>query len=133
MYIVFGSRVILHVSQTRECGMSSKPDTLELCEVDNIYVCEYVFAHVGVLDVREDKRAVVLNCDRICDIHGFAELLGGSVVSERVDWAVNEITSHSMLACLDAGGYYLHLNTLLLAHISYYRCARIRIFPLSNP
>jgi hypothetical protein len=41
-----------------------------------------VFAYKDVLDVREDKRVVVLNCDWMCDIHGFVELLGGSVVSE---------------------------------------------------
>jgi hypothetical protein len=52
MCVVFGSRVILHVSPTREYEMSSKHDRLELCEVDNIYVCEYVFAHVDVLDVQ---------------------------------------------------------------------------------
>jgi hypothetical protein len=52
---------------------------------------------VDVLDVREDKRAIVLDCDCMRDIHGFIELLGGSVVSERAGWAVNEITSYSML------------------------------------
>jgi hypothetical protein len=40
-----------------------------------------VFVYKDVLDVREDKRVVVLNCDWMCDIHGFVELLGGSVVS----------------------------------------------------
>jgi hypothetical protein len=43
----------------------------------------------------KDKGAIVLNRDWMCDIHGFVELLGGSVVSERAGWAVNEITSYS--------------------------------------
>jgi hypothetical protein len=85
--------------------------------------------------VREDERAVVFTCDRVRDVYRLVELLGGDVVSERasglgVKW--NYLAFHAKSAFLDARGSYFHLNTSLLAHISYHEGAHIRISPLSD-
>jgi len=56
-------------------------------------------------------------------------------VSERADLIItkwNHFTLYAKTALLDTGGFYLQLNTWFLAHISYHKCARIRISPLSN-
>ncbi|KAG1849019.1 hypothetical protein F4604DRAFT_1687553 [Suillus subluteus] len=66
-----------HFLVVLEYEMLSKRGRIELCEVDDTFVCEHIFAHVDVLDVREDERAVVLTCDWMGDIYGFVELLGG--------------------------------------------------------
>lgn len=71
-------------------------------------------AHVEVLDVRQSERAVVLACDWVGNIYKFVELV-----------------FHAKSDFLDAGGFYLHLNTSL-AHVSHHERACVRISPLSD-
>jgi hypothetical protein len=84
-------------------------------------LCEHVFADVDVFDVREDERATVLASHGVRDIYGFVELLGEYVMNELaralgLKW--DYLALHAEGASLDAGGFYLYLNTWSLTQLS---------------
>jgi hypothetical protein len=109
------------ISNTGIWNVAHTRDRLELCEVDAASLCEHVFADVDVFDVREDECAAVFSRHGVRDIYGFVQLLGGDVMNELAralgsKW--NYLALHAEGAFLDAGGFYLHLNTRSLTQVS---------------
>jgi hypothetical protein len=76
---------------------------------------------VDVFDVREDECAAMFARHGVRDIYGPVQLLGGDVMNELaralgLKW--DYLALHAEGASLDAGGFYLYLNTWSLTQVS---------------